>query len=180
MTVATLEIPKTLTATEMDKDPKAWNQYELYEGVPIPMTYAKPEHGKILGRLFFIINKWILESGGTGEVTGGETGIRLKEKERYSFDLGWSSSLLKGDEILQSPLDLMVEIASDGNSAEHLLHKCMRYLEYGAKEVWVLFPEEKLLQVYQPDRTAKIFEEGTYQPSCMNGFTLDLGILFRK
>ena len=58
----------------------------------------------------------------------------------------------------------MVEIASDANSAEHMIHKCMRYLEYGAKEVWVLFPEEKLLQVYQPDRTAKIFQQGTYQP----------------
>jgi len=87
---------------------------------------------------------------------------------------------LKGDEILQTPLDLMVEIASDANLAEHMIHKCMRYLKYGAKEVWVLFPEEKLLQVYQPDRTAKIFQEGIYEPSYMNGFALDLGKLFRK
>ena len=104
----------------------------------------------------------------------------MNEKERYSFDLGWSLLPLKGDEILQTPLDLMVEIASDANSAEHLIHKCMRYLEYGAKEVWVLFPEEKLLQVYQPDKTAKIFQEGTYEPPYMNGFSLDLGKLFRK
>jgi Uma2 family endonuclease len=180
MTTATLEIPKTITATEMEKNPAVWKEFELYEGVPIQMTYAKPEHGILLGRLFFFLNKWILENGGSGEVTGGETGIRLNEKERYSFDLGWSALPLKGDEILQTPLDLMVEIASDANSAEHLIHKCMRYLEYGAKEVWVLFPEDKLLQVYQPDKTAKIFQEGTYEPSYMNGFSLDLGKLFRK
>ena len=105
MTTATLEIPKTLTASEMEKNPSLWKEFELYEGVPIQMTYAKPEH---------------------------------------------------------------------------MIHKCMRYLEYGAKEVWVLFPEEKLLQVYQPDRTAKIFQEGIYEPSYMNGFALDLGKLFRK
>ena len=38
MTTATLEIPKTITATEMEKNPALWKEFELYEGVPIQMT----------------------------------------------------------------------------------------------------------------------------------------------
>ena len=67
MTTATLEIPKTITATEMEKNPAVWKEFELYEGVPIQMTYAKPEYGILLLRLGFFINKWILENGGSGE-----------------------------------------------------------------------------------------------------------------
>lgn len=172
-------LAEKLTVEEMGMHPERWEHYELYRGEPIEMTYSRPLHGKILGDLFFLINTWI-RTVGFGEVIGGESGIRFGEDTRYSFDLGWSDEALPEDEIPVKSLPLMVEIVSDANDASRLLNKIEDYLKHGAREVWIIFPKKKVIQVYYPDNTARLFHSGdTISPGeWMKGFSLPLDDLF--
>lgn len=168
-----------LTVQQMIEEPQKWDRFELYRGEPIEMTYSYPIHGKTLGDLFFLIKFWI-QNGGYGEVTGGESGIRFGEDTRYSFDLGWSDKPIPDEEIPSSSLPLMVEIISDSNDANRMLIKIEDYLQNGAREVWLVFPKRKTIQVYYTDNTARLFHiNDTITPGeWMKGFVLPLKDLF--
>ncbi|MCC5816481.1 MAG: Uma2 family endonuclease [Leptospira sp.] len=172
-------LAEKLTVEMMVQHPEKWENFELYRGEPFEMTYSRPLHGKILLQLGTIINSWI-RSVGYGEVIGGESGIRFGEDTRYSFDLGWSGEALPEDEIPTKSLPLMVEIVSDSNDANRLLNKIEDYLENGAKEVWIIYPKKKVIQVYYPNNMAKLFHLGdNITPGdWMKGFSLDLKELF--
>ncbi len=50
----------------------------------------------------------------------------------------------------EAPL-LAVEIRSDSNTWSELRRKAARYLEYGSAMVWLVDPEGRTLELYQPD-----------------------------
>lgn len=169
-----------ITVEEMEKNPELWERYELYRGEIVEMTYVKPRHGKVLGKLFFLINDWIYRKNGYGITYGGEAGIKFGNETRYCFDLGWSDKELNENEIPTTSLPLMVEIISDSNETTRMIDKVLDYLGNGAKEVWLIFPYQSLLQVYKPDGTSKFYrEEETYVPGeWMKGFELYIKELF--
>lgn len=158
----------------MESNPEKWENYELFRGVPVEMTYS----GKT-ARKSFLFNKWIREKG-YGEVYGGESGIKFADDVRYSFDLGWNESALPEDEIPAKSLSLMVEIISESNDANNLLTKVEDYLTFGAKQVWLVYPKRKTLQIYFPDNTARTFHsEDTIVPGdWMKGFSFKVQDLF--
>lgn len=168
-----------LTVQQMIDEPQKWDRFELYRGEPIEMTYSYPIHGKTLLLLGALITKWI-QNGGYGEVIGGESGIRFGEDTRYSFDLGWSDKPIPDEEIPSSSLPLMVEIISDSNDANRMLMKIEDYLQNGAKEVWLVFPKRKTIQVYYTDSTARLFHinDKITPGDWMKGFVLQLKDLF--
>ncbi|MCL1474544.1 Uma2 family endonuclease [Argonema antarcticum] len=47
---------------------------------------------------------------------------------------------------------LIAEVASPDDGAEELFAKAKEYLESGCQEVWLLFPEEKLVLIKTPER----------------------------
>ncbi len=147
-----------LTVAEMEAHPEKWERFELFKGIPVEMTYTKPLHAKILLKLGRIILNWI-DSSGYGEVYGGEAGVRFSENIRYCFDLAWSKEKLTENEIPSKSLDLMVEIISEGNDMNLMMNKVDDYLEYGAVEVWLVFPVRKCIQIYYNDNTSKTFHE---------------------
>ena len=164
----------------MEKNPERWERYELYQGEVIEMTYTKPRHARILSKLNFLINEWIYRKSGYGKTYTGEAGIKFGEESKYCFDLGWSDKDLDEDEIPTVSLPLMVEIISDSNPMEKMLEKVEDYLTHGAKEVWLVIPSRKLLQVYKPDGTSIFYRENdTYTPGeWIKGFELEIKELF--
>ena len=171
-------LPK-LTVAEMEANPAKWERFELYKGEPLEMTYTKPNHARILMRIGAKIQNWI-DSSCKGAVYGGEGGIKFAEDVRYCYDLAWSDTRLPEEEIPTRSLPLMVEIVSDGNDINKLLTKVEDYLQFGAREVWLVYPARKSIQVYFPDNTARTFHiEDTITPGdWMKGFSLVLKDLF--
>ncbi len=153
---------------------------EIYRGMQIEMPYTKPEHGRILLELSYKINNWIKKESGFGYIYGGEAGIKFSEIQKYSFDLAWSDTLLEKDKIPSVSLPLMIEIISDGNLLESTMIKVEDYLSFGAKEVWLVFPKRKIIQVYYPNNTSKIFKaEDTITPGeWIKGFSLKVNDIF--
>lgn len=168
-----------LTVAEMEADPIKWERFELYKGVPVEMTYTKPNHARMLMILGAKIQNWI-DSSGSGSVYGGEGGIKFADDIRYCYDLAWSDTRLPEEEIPTRSLPLMVEIVSDGNDINKLLAKVEDYLAFGAREVWLVYPARKSIQAYYPDNTARTFHiEDTIIPGdWMKGFSLVLKEVF--
>ncbi len=169
----------TLTATEMETSPEKWERFELYRGIPVEMTFTKPIHAKILLKLGKILLNWV-EQKGFGEVYGGEAGVRFSEEIRYCFDLAWSSVPLVEDEIPTKSLDLMIEIISEGNDMDLMMQKVDDYLQYGAKQVWLVFPKRKCIQIFLPNNTSRTYTklETIKDIDFMQGFELSVSELF--
>lgn len=172
----------TLTVSDMEKEPEKWARFELYRGVPIGMPYTKPLHAKILSTLTYFLVDWIRNKNGKGEVYGGEAGLKLSEDTRYCFELGWSATSLPEEEIPQKALDLMIAITSEGNEIDHVMQKVEDYLQNGAKQVWLVSPARKTIQVFYPDNTSKIYtlKETLTGGELLKGFELPLINLFGK
>lgn len=169
-----------LTTSDMEKDPVKWENFELYKGVPVEMPYTKPLHAKILIRLGKFLLDWTEKHG--GEVYGGEAGLKLSEDTRYCFDLGYSLTPIPEEELPQKALDLMIEITSEGNEIDLIMQKVEDYLQHGAKEVWLVSPARKTIQVFHPDNTSKIYtiKDTLSGGELLKGFELALKDLFEN
>ncbi len=171
---------KPVTVAEMEIEPDKWARFELYRGEPVEMTYLKPLHTRILGNVLYILKDWIVRGGGHGQVFGGEGGIKFGEHTRYCYDAAWSDSPVDDERIPTRSMPLMIEIVSESNAAERLIEKVEDYLKHGARQVWLIYGERRLLQVYQPDMTAKVYAaDASYAPGeLLPGFTLRVADLF--
>lgn len=174
-TLVTKELAPELEIFSKEKD-----RIEIYRGKLVEMPYTKPNHGEILLEIGYQIKNWIKKENGFGFLYGGEAGIKYSQNQKYSFDLGWSETQLIKDEIPTISLPLMIEVISEGNLAENLMIKVEDYLIYGAKEVWLVYPIKKNIQVYYPNNTSKIFKIGdTITPgNWMKGFSLEVKDIF--
>jgi Uma2 family endonuclease len=56
--------------------------------------------------------------------------------------------------------DLAVEIKSPDDSVRQMRDKAAYYLANGAEMVWLVFPAQRLVEVYTPDDEVQILVEG--------------------
>ena len=60
---------------------------------------------------------------------------------------------------IQGVPDLLIEIVSSGSVARDTVEKYSIYEKYGVKEYWIVFPEQKIVEVF-------ILKEGKYSLLC--------------
>lgn len=73
--------------------------------------------------------------------------------------------------------DLAVEIISPSNSANELSRKRNEYFQYGVREVWVIFPEERQVEVWSPAGCRVVLHTEPLTTELLPGLTIDLGAL---
>lgn len=56
--------------------------------------------------------------------------------------------------------DLAVEIKSPSDTVRKMREKAAYYLENGVRLVWLVFPEQRIVEVYTPDGEVEILVEG--------------------
>ena len=56
--------------------------------------------------------------------------------------------------------DLAVEIKSPDDSVRQLREKAAYYLANGARLVWLIYPQQRMIEVYDPDADVEILVEG--------------------
>ena len=84
-------------------------------------------------------------------------------KEHFPLDLS-------GRAFKVSP-DIPIEVIST-ESASHLEKKIGQYLRAGARAVWVAYPEERIIETFDPDGTSRLLEGDQYleAPTILPGF----------
>jgi Uma2 family endonuclease len=134
-------------------------RYQLINGEVFMMASPSVVHQALVMELSNQFYNWL--RGKPCQVFAAPLDVRLFPEEDNSDDTVVQPDLLvvcdkgKLGRAVNGPPDLAVEILSPSNSQKELLLKFQYYLEAGVREYWVIYPEEKKVQVH-------VYENGHY------------------
>ncbi|MEZ4671277.1 MAG: Uma2 family endonuclease [Anaerolineae bacterium] len=130
-----------------------------------------------------------LKTNPIGYVTGADGGYVLDDENTPLPDVGYISKVrmpeLPAREVPVPP-DLAVEVKSANDSYKGLQRKARKYLKAGTRVVWIVYPEDRTVDVCQPDenepdgmRIREIGIDGTLDGGdVLPGFTLAVRDIF--
>lgn len=158
-------------------------RYELIEGVLYEMPPAGGLHGDVASEWNMRIRQWVKQHD-LGFVTAAETGFSLSAdgKNVLAPDVGF---IAKGridalpDGFIPLAPDLAVEVVSPNDSASYIQEKVSRYLQYGVKQVWVVYPKQRQVVIHTPDGAhTRQADDTLYGGDILPGFALKVGDIF--
>jgi Uma2 family endonuclease len=145
------------------------------------------EHGRIEMRLLLAIGSHV-EANDLGQVYPGDVDFvlsgnkkTLEEKRQPDVAFVVKSRLQKTKGYFYGAPDLAVEIVSPSQKRPEMVEKANIYFKYGTKEVWLVFPLKKEIEVHTPDKVPVVYTEkdtltgGTFLPN----FSLALAKVFK-
>lgn len=127
---------------------------EWVDGKLVEKTGMTFKHGLAQSKLDYYWRSYILSSKQGGEVCT-ETLCRTAKQARRPDVAYITAELLQqvGEfTVLPQSFPLIAEVASPDDSAEELFAKAKEYLESGCLEVWLLFPEARLVSINTQQR----------------------------
>lgn len=152
-------------------------RYEYVDGHAIPMgpeiidvdggvivSPASVEHGLIVAEFEFRIGLFVRVHG-LGRVFGADTGFLMTRapEQLRAADVALISVArlisVKRGAWLSSPPDLAVEVISEHDLASDIRRKTEDYMENGARLLWIVYPDERLIDVYRPGEPAQTLRE---------------------
>lgn len=156
---ATITKKKTTYADYVKIDDN--NRYEVFNGelrmVPAPST----DHQFVSRDLEFLVWNFVNKNG-LGEVLDAPVDVVFDDEEVYQPDLVFikrdRQGIIKRDAIHGVP-DLIMEIVSPSSVFYDTVEKKEIYRKYGVNEYWLVFPDEKAIEVFA-------LENGEYQEFC--------------
>ena len=154
---------------------------ELIHGEVVSMAYAGFMHERVKSNLIKILSAW-LDQHPLGQVFA-ETTYRMPDGgDALAPDL----SVLRNERLtpvtkdlpLGAP-DLAVEVVSS-ETAARLRTKIGLYLRNESKAVWVVYPEERLIEVHRAIDQVTILESGQILEGhdALPGFSIPVGKIF--
>ena len=183
-----MRVKKTmLTAEELLKMPDTGRRLELVEGELFEMPPAGGMHGKASVRIGGLMDSHAFENG-LGHVFGAETGfllarnpdtVRAPDAAFISYErLPADADIRRFPEVAP---DLVVEVASPNDSAREIREKAEAWLEAGASEVWVIFPQHRTVAVHRPGEEPQIIDDsGVLRGGrAFSGFQVPVARLFQ-
>jgi Uma2 family endonuclease len=141
--------------------------YELSQGELITLPPAGYRHGVIIARITRLLGnqlpeeEYIVVAGDAGflldpnpeaaTVRGADVAVNRRTDVGENLPQGWFPG---------APL-LAVEVVSPSNTAKDMHLKVKQYLEAGALEVWLVYPDTRTVYVYTAGRRdPQVFEPG--------------------
>ncbi len=70
--------------------------------------------------------------------------------------------------------NIAVEVVSPGNFADELARKRREYFRYGVEEVWIIYPEERLLEVYDSHGSHEFTHQDRLTSRLLPGIEIEL------
>lgn len=148
------------------------NRYEIFHGelcmVPAPST----NHQDASRNLEFLIWEFVKEKR-LGKVFDAPIDVVFDDDEVFQPDIVFIKSERKniiGENAIHGIPDLIVEIVSPSSPFYDMVEKKKIYEKYGVKEYWLVFPDEKGIEVLT-------LEKGKYLEFCK---TKKVGIVKSK
>src|SRR5215467_10244365 len=109
---------------------------ELLQGELIELPPAKYSYTELAHRFL-----WLLDGAASRACIWIGAFYRLSSLNWLAPDvsISWPNQRIEDDSQQGAPM-IAIEIASRGNTPEQLERKRLLYLEYGAAEVWIIYP----------------------------------------
>ncbi|MCW5980137.1 MAG: Uma2 family endonuclease [Bryobacteraceae bacterium] len=178
---------KTLmTIAELERLPAEDGvRYELDGGDLVRMTFPKPRHNLLVGRIYRILLEFA-ERTALGIVYPSDTGYVLSRDPDtlrgpdVTYLPARRASLVDPDQHIEGAPDLAVEVVSPSDSAEDLDKKVKQYLAAGGHTVWIVYPLTRTVQVYQADGGVRQLtgDQILEAPELLPGFAVPVSRLF--
>ena len=170
-----------MTVDEFLKLPEVEGEkMELIHGEVVSMAYAGFLHERVKSNLIKILSAWLGQNP-FGQVFA-ETTYRMDGEEGLAPDL----SVLRNKRLtpvtkdlpLGAP-DLAIEVVSS-ETAARLRTKIRLYLKYGSKAVWVVYPEERMIEVHRAIDHVTILEQDQIleDHDALPGFSTPVSAIF--
>lgn len=160
-------------------------RYEVMKGelvmVPAPFTI----HQRAEENLGFFISKYVREKN-LGKVFYAPTDVVLAEDVVVQPDILFISKerldIIKEAAVMGSP-DLVVEIVSPSSASYDTIDKRNIYEQYGVKEYWLVFPQEKVIEVLTLENNlyrefCKAKKAGGVKSKIIDGMAVELKDVF--
>lgn len=135
-------------------------RYELVEGRLLRMPPTGFQHADVEAELVSILRGFARDAG-LGSVIGGEPGFLLSRRDQPDTVLAPDVAFIRADRVPPpgSPQsrgfprlcpDLVVEIGSPSQGRVELGAKASLWLTFGARLVWIVWPEQAEIDVWRP------------------------------
>ena len=186
MTTTTTTKADLLTAADLLRLDGEGVRGELIRGVLCESMAAGQEHGEIAMKLGAALLGFI-EPRGLGRVTGSDSGVWLErdpDTVREPDVAFFSAEKIPLDARVtgyaEVAPDLVVEIASPSDSRREVHDKAHMWLNHGVRLVWVVQPETRTIDVYQPGQAIATLgdEDALDGLDVLPGFACDVSAVF--
>lgn len=156
------------------------NRYEILNGelcmVPAPST----DHQGVSRNLEFLIWNFVKEKR-LGKVFDAPIDVVFDDDEVFQPDIVFITSENQGiirKTAIHGIPDLIVEIVSPSSAFYDTVEKKEIYRKYGVKEYWILFPEERVIEVLTLEKGeylefCKSKREGIVKSKILEGLEID-------
>ena len=157
---------RPVTADDLLRMSGDGRRYELVEGELIDMAPAGGRHGHVAMQIGWRLAEHV-EKNGLGIAFAAETGFLLARNPdtvRAPDAAFISAERLPAGEIsanfVEIVPDLIVEVASPGDTSSELQTKTEEWLRYGVRMVWIAYPNSQSIAVYSSLDDSLIFNVG--------------------
>jgi Uma2 family endonuclease len=178
--------PKLYTVAEFERFlalPENGDRYfELIQGEIVEKVPTE-EHGLIAGNIYGFLWNYTRQSGVGRAVI--EVRVRMPEDEYNSrqpdlaFFADTTRPVVKRGPVLQMP-DLVIEVKSPDDTYKSMRERAEYYLMNGAKLVWLVYPDKRLVEVYRQDADSDLLtaDDMLQGNDVLPGFTLSVHEIF--
>lgn len=165
--MATVSTPK-MTAEEFfdwaNRPEHEDRRYELDDGEVVEMSRPGELHGVVCWLVSHLLGGYLFRRG-AGYLCTNDTGLVVRRNpdtvrgpDVMLFLTSESLSDMSRKYSDRTP-DLVVEVFSPTDRFSKLNRRVEQYHRRGIKLVWVVFPEDRTVNVYRPDEFPKVLEE---------------------
>ncbi len=171
-----------LTVEQFEQLPDDGTRHELDEGELVTMPSPFGEHGQIQLAVGSIVRTFVL-SRSLGLVFV-ESGFRLSRDTVRAPDVSFiCAERARGIDLrrrFEIAPDLAVEVISPSETAAEIAHKVGQYLHAGVEIVWVLYPRDRTIHVFESSHNARILEAEDLleAPTLLPGFSIRVSEFF--
>ena len=184
LTMSSMSVQTLLTLVDYAALPDDGRLHELVEGELGELSFPRLKHTRLQQRISFELSKY-LEANPVGEV--GQAGGFVLSRDPDTLR-GPDVYFLSADRSRQADPDLWVEgapelaveIVSPSNTASELRRKIRHYFGAGCWLLWVVYPDEREVHVFEGGETVRILgpADRLEAPALLPGFSLELGDFF--
>ncbi|HYW48473.1 MAG TPA: Uma2 family endonuclease [Bryobacteraceae bacterium] len=146
---------------------------ELLRGELIELPPAKRKRDLIAHRLYELLKPAVAGEAGQSGVVYHEMGYRLGPRSWLKPDVSITHPGQPGDDYFEGAPALAVEVISESNTATEIAGKVKELFAAGGREVWLIYPDQRSVWVYQPGGQARE-HSGRFATDLLPGIEIDL------
>ncbi len=178
--------PRLLTADDLLRLSSTGVRGELIRGVLCETMPTGMEHGTIVTNLVFLLASFI-KPRKLGRLTASDSGVWLErdpDTVREPDIAYFSAARIPPDQRVtgyaEVAPDLVVEVASPGDSRRELNDKALMWLSYGVRLVWVVHPATRTVDAHRAGGDVAPLTDGDVLDGldALPGFSCRVGDLF--